>query len=446
MSNSEFKKASETAVNMLKSRGFEAFLIGGSVRDYIMGLPVGDVDITTNATPRQVEDVFKAFRVIETGIKHGTVTVLVENEPVEITTYRSDGNYSDNRHPDSVVFSHSLHDDVVRRDFTMNAVAYDLENGFSDFVGGIRDIKNKTIRCIGDAETRFREDALRILRALRFSAVLGFCIEPETAAAIHHCKNLLENVSAERIQVEFSKLICGKNASAVLSEYADVICVFIPELQAIIGFNQHNRHHIFDVFTHTLKALEQSRAETHIRLAILFHDIGKPIVAHFDENGEQHFYGHPKESAKITDNVLKRLKFDNDTRNKVVTLVEFHDTPITLENSSDVSEIRIKRIMNKIGVEATYDLIELKRCDNLGQSKSFYRGDEFYKSALSTVDAVVKNGECFSLKDLAINGNDLIKIGFEGKEIGVLLTKCLNAIIDGKVKNNFDDLIDYLGK
>lgn len=446
MSKPEFKKASKTAVDMLKSRGFEAFLIGGSVRDYIMGLPVGDIDITTNATPRQVEDVFKDFRVIETGIKHGTVTVLIENEPVEITTYRSEGNYSDNRHPDSVVFSKTLHDDVVRRDFTMNAVAYDLENGFNDLVGGIQDIENKTIRCIGNAETRFKEDALRILRAIRFSAVLGFSVEKETSAAIHSCKNLLKNVSAERIQAEFSKLICGKNAAAVLSEYSDVICVFIPELKSIIGFNQHNRHHIYDVFTHTLKALEQSKSETHIRLAVFFHDIGKPSVACFDENGEQHFYGHPKESAKITNTILKRLKFDNDTINKVVTLVEFHDTPITLENNSAVSEKRIKRIMNKIGVTGAYDLIEIKRCDNLGQSKDFYRGDEFYKSALSVIDTVLKNNECFSLKNLAVNGNDLIKLGFEGKEIGRLLTKCLNGIIDGDVKNTFDDLIDYVRK
>ncbi len=446
MSNSEFKKVSKTAIDMLKSSGFEAFLIGGSVRDYIMGLPVGDIDITTNATPLQVETVFKDFNVIETGIKHGTVTVLIENEPIEITTYRSDGDYSDNRHPDSVCFSTSLRDDVLRRDFTMNAIAFDLENGFSDFVGGISDIENKTIRCIGNAETRFQEDALRILRAIRFSAVLGFSVEEKTSDAIHNCKNLLKNVSAERIQVEFSKLICGKNAAAVLSEYADVICVFIPELQSIIDFDQHNRHHIFDVFTHTLKALEQSKAEKHIRLAVLFHDIGKPAVASFDENGEQHFYGHPKESAKITDVILKRLKFDNDTRNRVVTLVELHDTPIVSDGGSAVSEKRIKRILNKIGVEETYDLIEIKRCDNLGQSETFYRGDGFYEEALSVIDGIVKRGECFSLKNLAVNGDDLIKLGFEGKEIGRLLTKCLDGVLDGKVENNFDDLIDYIGK
>lgn len=446
MSKHSFKKASETATQMLKSKGFEAYLIGGSVRDYIMDLPIGDIDITTNATPTQVEEVFKDFRVIETGIKHGTVTVLIDNEPIEITTYRSESTYSDNRHPDSVVFSKTLNDDVIRRDFTMNAIAFDFEKGFCDLVGGLDDIKSNTIRCIGDAETRFREDALRILRALRFSAVLGFDIEQNTAFAIHKCKELLKNISAERIQVEFSKLICGKNACSVLSEYSDIICVFIPELKESIGFDQQNRHHIYDVFTHTLKAMEQSKAEKHIRLALLFHDIAKPLVAHFDDKGEQHFFGHPKKSAIITNEILTRLKFDNDTKNKVVTLVELHDAPIVLDNAYEPSEKRLKRILGKIGIDLTYDLIEIKRCDNLGQSAEYYRGDAFYQEAINILDKIINDNECFSIKTLAINGNDLTALGFKGKEIGKLLEKCLNGVIDNKVKNNFEDLINYISK
>lgn len=441
-----FKKASETAVKMLKDCGFEAFLIGGSVRDALMNLPIGDIDITTSATPAEVEEIFKEFRVIETGIKHGTVTVIIDNEPLEITTYRSESTYSDNRHPDSVTFSKTLKDDVVRRDFTMNGIAFDFQNGFCDLVGGIDDIKNKTIRSIGDAETRFREDALRILRALRFSSVLDFTIEENTALAIHKCKDLLKNISAERIRDEFSKLLCGKNAYSVLNEYSDVISVFIPEMEKCVGFEQINRHHIFDVYTHSLKALEQSENDLHIRLSLFFHDIGKPYVAHFDEKGEQHYYSHPKKSAEITEEVLTRLRFDNDTKNKVVTLVKMHDSPIMLNKEDIPSKKRLKRILSQIGAELTYDLIEIKRCDNLSQNPEYYRGDGFYKSVYDMLDEILESHECFSVKDLKINGNDLISLGFKGKDIGKALQKCLDGVISEKVENNFDDLIKYAKK
>lgn len=441
-----FKKASETAVKMLKYCGFEAFLIGGSVRDYIMGMPIGDIDITTSATPTEVEEVFKDFRVIETGIKHGTVTVLIDSEPIEITTYRSESTYSDNRHPDSVTFSKALKDDVVRRDFTMNAIAFDFKDGFVDLVDGMNDINNRLIRCIGDAETRFREDALRILRALRFSAVLGFSIEENTALAIHKCKDLLKNISAERIQIEFSKLICGKNAYNILQEYADVICVFIPEIEESIGFEQINRHHIYDVYTHSLKALEQSKNELHIRLALFLHDIGKPFVAHFDEKGEQHYYSHPKKSAELTEKILTRLRFDNDTKEKVLTLVRMHDTPIMLDKEDSPSKKRLKRILSQIDVDLTYDLIEIKRCDNSSQNPEYYRGDVFYKATYDMLDEIINGDECFSIKDLKINGNDLIAVGFKGKDIGKALQKCLDGVIAEKVQNNFDDLIKYAKK
>ena len=441
-----FKKASETAVKMLRNCGFEAFLIGGSVRDYIMGLPIGDIDITTSATPTEVKGTFKDFRVIETGIKHGTVTVLIDNEPLEITTYRSEGTYSDNRHPDSVTFSKTLKDDVIRRDFTMNAIAFDFQEGFVDLVGGIDDIKSKTICAIGDAETRFREDALRILRALRFASVLDFSIEENTAKAIHKCKDLLKNISAERIQVEFSKLLCGKNAYSVLKEYADVICVFIPELEKSVDFEQINRHHIYDVYTHSLKALEQSKLDLNIRLALLLHDIGKPYVAHFDENGEQHYYAHPKKSAELAEEILTRLRFDNETKNAVVTLVKMHDTPIMLDKEDTPSKKRLKRILSQIGMDLTSDLIEIKRCDNLSQNPEYYRGDNFYKATYDVLDEIINGDECFAIKDLKINGNDLISLGFKGKDIGKTLQKCLDGVIDGKVENNFEDLIKYIKK
>lgn len=443
-SNNQFKPASKIAIDLLRSNGFEAFLIGGSVRDCIMGLPIGDIDITTKASPQQVKEVFKDFRVIETGIKHGTVTVLIDSEPLEITTYRSEGTYSDNRHPDEVVFSESLSDDVIRRDFTMNAIAYDFSSGFCDLVGGIDDIKNQTIRCIGDAETRFREDALRILRALRFSSVLGFTIEENTKKAIHQCKDLLRNISAERIRDEFTKLICGKNVYNVLQEFSDVVTVFIPEMSVCIGFEQKNRHHCYDVYTHILKAVETSKPDTIIRLSLFFHDIGKPIVAHFDEKGEQHYYGHPKKSAEITEKVMTRLRFDNDTKNKVVTLVFFHDSPIMVNESICPDRKRLKKIMSKIGKDLVYDLIHIKYCDNCAQNPEYFRGEFFYKTTYNMLDEIITRQECFSIRDLKINGNDLISMGYEGKEIGIILDKVLKCVINETLRNDYNEICDYI--
>ena len=441
-----FKPESKTAIEFLKSKGFEAFLIGGSVRDFVMGLPIGDIDITTNATPDEVKQVFADFRVIETGIKHGTVTVLINDEPLEITTYRSEGTYSDNRHPDSVTFSKSLADDVVRRDFTMNGIAFDFDNGFCDLVGGLNDIENQTIRCIGNAETRFREDALRILRAMRFSAVLGFEIEAETKKAIHKCRDLLKNISAERIREEFTKLICGKNAYNVLQEFADVVTVFIPEISDCVGFEQKNRHHCFDVYTHTLKAVENSSQNNIIRLALFFHDIGKPSVAHFDEKGEQHFYSHPKKSAEMTETIMTRLRFDNDTKNKVVTLVRMHDSPIMVNDMTKPDCKRLKKIMSQIGADLIFDLIEIKYCDNSAQNPEYFRGEDFYKQTRDIITEIINEKECFSIKHLAIDGNDLISLGYKGKKIGEALEKCLTAVIDGKVENEKSELIKFIQK
>lgn len=441
-----FKPESKTAIDTLKSKGFEAFLIGGSVRDFVMGLPIGDIDITTNATPDEVKQVFADFRVVETGIKHGTVTVIIDNEPLEITTYRSESTYSDNRHPDSVTFSKSLADDVVRRDFTMNGIAYDFDNGFCDLVGGLDDIKNHTIRCIGNAETRFREDALRILRAMRFASVLGFEIEEETKKAIHNCRELLKNISAERIREEFIKLICGKNAYNVLQEFSDVVTVFIPEIRECVDFEQKNRHHCFDVYTHTLKAVDLSPQNAIIRLALFFHDIGKPSVAHFDEKGEQHYYSHPKKSAEITEKIMSRLRFDNDTKNKVVTLVKMHDSPIMVNDMTKPDRKRLKKIMSQIGADLIFDLIEIKLCDNSAQNPEYFRGEDFYRETRDIVNEIINEKECFSIKHLAIDGNDLIALGYKGKKIGETLQKLLTAVIDGKVENEKSELIKFIQK
>ncbi len=439
-----FKPASKTAVNILKEHGYEAFLIGGSVRDFIMGLPIGDIDITTNAVPSQVKEAFRDFRVIETGIKHGTVTVLIQNEPIEITTYRREGAYSDNRHPDSVSFSDSLEDDVKRRDFTMNAVAYDFGSGFYDLTGGIEDIKSQTIRCIGEPSARFHEDALRILRALRFASVLGFRIEKKTSDAVHECRQLLANISAERIRDEFIKLICGKNAEKVLGEYYDVISVFIPEISPCVNFRQENRHHCYDVYTHTLKALGNCKPSAEIRLALFFHDIAKPVVARYDEKGEQHYYGHPEKSALLTESILTRLRFDNRTANRIVTLVRYHDSPIATDNGISPDKRHIKKIMSQTGSELMYELVEIKRCDNSAQNPVFYRGDAFYEDTVSVINEIIAENECFSLKDLKINGNDLIDLGFSGKQIGKILEKVLDNVIKEKIENDYDEIKCYV--
>jgi tRNA nucleotidyltransferase (CCA-adding enzyme) len=325
----------------------------------------------------------------------------------------------------------------------MNAIAFDFSDGFCDLVQGMDDIKNQTIRCIGDAETRFNEDALRILRALRFSSVLDFTIEENTKSAIHECKDLLLNISAERIREEFIKLLCGKNAYNVLQEFSDVVSVFIPEIKPCINFKQENRHHCYDVYTHTLKAVEKSSPDTVIRLALFFHDIAKPLVAHFDEKGEQHYYGHPKKSAEITDKILTRLRFDNDTKNKVVTLVAFHDSPIIVNNSTSPDRKRLKKIMSQIGEEMIFPLIEIKHCDNSAQNPEYYRGDGFYKTIEEIINSILTEKECFSIKHLAINGNDLMEIGYKGKKIGETLNTLLNMVISEKIENKFDTLLQY---
>lgn len=443
---SNFNDASRLALKMLKDNGFEAFLIGGAVRDFIMGRELGDIDITTNAEPKEVEKVFADFKVIETGIRHGTVTVLIKDEPVEITTYRLETVYSDNRHPDAVTFSKSLQDDTARRDFTMNGIAYDFENGFLDFVGGKNDIENKIIRCIGDPETRFSEDALRILRAMRFSSVLNFEIEENTEKAIHKCKDLLKNISAERIREELLKLICGQNAYNVLEKFSDVISVFIPELGKCVNFEQKNKHHIYDVYTHIIKSLVQSVPERHIRMALLLHDIGKIPCVSYDDSGEMHFYSHPQESAKMADGILTRLRFDNASREKIVKLIRFHDYPIMTEDMRAPSRKAMKKLMSKLGSDLIFDLLEIKRCDNLSHAEKYIYKDEVFSETVRLAKDIIAKSECLSVKDLKINGYDLIQMGFEGKKIGDILSKCLNAVINEEISNEKDELLLYVKK
>lgn len=424
----------------LHAGGYEAFLVGGCVRDLLMGSVPKDWDITTSATPSDMKEIFSDFKLIETGLKHGTITVLINGEPLEITTFRVDGKSSDHRRPDTVSFTKSLQEDIVRRDFTMNAIAYSLDTGLIDFVGGIQDIKSGIIRCVGDPDLRFQEDGLRMLRALRFAAVLGFDIDAKTAESIHTNKRLLENISAERIYAEMTRMLTGREVGKVLRQYADVLCVMIPEFTPMIGFAQHNQHHCFDVWQHTVAVVENSLPVPLLRWAALLHDIGKPACFTLDANGVGHFYGHAAIGREMADEIMRRLKFDNKTRERILLLIAHHDTPIPCDEKT------IKRYLNRFGAEVLFEIIALARADNLGQSEAFRHRQTEYDALETLVHEILHKQPCVSLKDMAINGNDLLELGYRGKEIGNALTLLLEAVIEGYAANEKQELLSYLKK
>lgn len=424
---------------VLSENGFEAFLVGGCVRDSLMGFIPHDYDITTNATPDEMLRIFSGFRVIETGPKHGTITVVIDGNNVEITTYRIDGEYDDNRHPKEVSFTRSLSEDLKRRDFTVNALAFNEEQGLVDLFGGKEDLDNKLIRCVGEPDKRFNEDGLRILRAMRFASVLRFNIQEETAKSIHKNKDLLKNISAERIFAELKKLLCGKNVEEILLLYKDVIAMFIPEIKPCFDFDQNTKYHCYDVYTHIVKSVSAVECEENLRISCFFHDIGKPQVYFTDENGTGHFYGHNKTSAKITENVLKRLKCDNETLKFVLQSVKYHDTEIV------PTERAVKRFINKTSPSFLRSLLKIKRADAAAHAPKYRNREEYINNILSVLSKIEEEKQCFSLKNLAINGNDLIELGYKPNEkMGEMLNNLLLAVIDGEVKNEKEELIKFI--
>ena len=430
-----------TTLELLAAAGYEAYLVGGAVRDYVRENRQGhDWDITTSALPEEVEQVFAGYHLIETGLKHGTVTVVIDGEPLEITTYRVDGSYSDHRRPDSVSFTRSLQEDVERRDFTMNALAYNPATGIVDLVGGVKDIEAKILRCVGDPDRRFQEDALRILRALRFASVLGLEIEPATAQAAHNNKDLLKAISAERIQVELSKMLCGEGVQEVLTEYADILAVVMPELEPMYGFEQHNPHHNSDVWNHTIKVVANAPGDPVMRWTALLHDVGKPHCFSFDEQGIGHFFGHASKSTVIADELLQRLRFDNATRERIVLLVKNHDTPLP------VDEKGVKRLMNRLGSDAALQIVDIHRADTAGQHPDCaYRYAEFDR-VQTMMQKVLDEQACFAVKDLAIKGNDILSKGLRGKPVGEMLQRTLNAVMDGEVLNEKKELLSFMDR
>lgn len=428
-------------ISQLETAGFEAYAVGGCIRDSLLGRTPDDWDVTTSAKPYQVKELFG--RTIDTGIQHGTVTVMVGREGFEVTTYRIDGVYEDSRHPKDVVFTGDLTEDLRRRDLTINAMAYNERGGLVDVFGGKEDLDRGIIRCVGDAGERFGEDALRMLRAVRFSAQLGFSIAEDTKAAIVKLAPDLAKVSAERIQAELVKLLVSDHPDHMREAYRlGITKIVLPELDDAFGTPQHNPHHIYDVGEHLMHCLLHVRPEKSLRLSALLHDIGKPATRTTDEEGTDHFYGHVELGEEMAVQILKRLKFDNDTIARVGRYIRFHDREIEPDARA------VRRAMNKIGEGAFLQVLELKRADALAQS-SYHR--EMKLAHLDRVEGlyaqILEQQQCISLKTLAVTGHDLIALGVpRGKEIGVLLNRLLEEVLEHPEQNTRERLLDSAAK
>lgn len=423
-------------IETLQEHGFEAFAVGGCVRDSLLNRVPDDWDITTSATPRQVKAVFN--RTVDTGIQHGTVTVLVDKEGFEVTTYRIDGEYEDSRHPKEVLFSTDLTEDLKRRDFTINAMAYNDTVGLVDIFGGIEDLEQGIIRCVGEPGERFREDALRIMRAVRFAAQLGFSIDNHTMEAIKTLAPTLQNISAERIQTELVKLLVSKHPEHMRILYeTGITAVILPEFDDMMQTKQHNPHHDKTVGEHTIRALQNVPPTKVLRLAALFHDVAKPCTKHTDEQGIDHFYGHDVKGEQMSRQILKRLKFDNDTLYKVSGLVRFHDYRVLAEPKS------VRRSIHKIGEDLYEDFLILNRADILAQS-DYQKAEKLtvLKDVEECYQNIMRKQECTSLKTLAVNGKDLMELGIEpGKHIGECLNALLLLVLDNPQLNTREQLL-----
>ncbi len=432
-------------ISTLNRAGFEAYAVGGCVRDSMMGREPDDWDITTDASPAQVKKLFR--RTVDTGIQHGTVTVMLDKNGYEVTTYRIDGEYEDNRHPKQVTFTKSLEEDLKRRDFTVNAMAYHPEEGLVDLFDGIGDMEKKCIRCVGDPGERFSEDALRIMRGVRFSAQFGYAIEENTRQAALELAGNLENVSAERIRVELVKLLLSPNPDYLRTAYElGITKIVLPEFDVCMVTPQNNPHHCYNVGEHTLESLRQIRADKVLRLTMLLHDIGKPLTRTTDESGKDHFKKHPGESARLARKILQRLKFDNHTLHRVCRLVEYHDWAIDLKE--DVKIASVRRLIAKIGEDAFPEMFEVNRADMLAQS-DYIRDVKIKKQ--ERLEAlyweIQENRQCLALKDLAVNGSDLLEKGLKpGKELGEILQKMLADVLEDPGHNEKEYLLHHLNQ
>lgn len=416
------------AIEQLEGAGFETWAVGGCVRDSLRGAAPHDWDLCTAARPEQMKAVFAGKRVLETGLKHGTLTLLTDGGPLEITTFRADGGYSDGRHPDAVRFVGSVEDDLARRDFTVGAMAWHPVRGLCDPYGGLDDLQDGILRAVGDPDARFTEDGLRILRAVRFASQLGFAVEPQTAAAMRRQLGRLDCVAAERVREELTRTLCGRFVQRALLSYRDVLAAVLPELVPMFDCAQQNPHHLYDVWEHSVRAVGQVPAVPALRWAMLLHDCGKPACKTIDEKGVGHFYGHPKVSREIAERIVQRLRFSGAESARILLLVEQHDRPLG-ENDK-----LVRRRLSQIGEARFRDLLAIKKGDAVGQGThpedvAWLYGMEQCLDRVLAVDA------CFSLRQLAVNGNDMLALGLSGPAVGAMLHDLLRAVIDEQADN-----------
>lgn len=432
-------------IETLEQNGYEAYAVGGCVRDSILGREPNDWDITTSADPYEVKKLFS--HTIDTGLQHGTVTIMLEHVGYEVTTYRIDGDYEDSRHPKEVTFTKSLEEDLKRRDFTVNAMAYNDRDGLIDLFHGMDDIQKKVIRCVGNAEERFTEDALRIMRAVRFSAQFGYEIELETKKAIVKLAPNLKNISAERIREELIKLLVSDHPDYIRIAYeTGITAQILPELDVCMETKQNTPHHKYTVGEHIIHSLTYVPGDKVLRLAMLMHDIGKPYCITTDETGRDHFKGHAEKSAEMAAVIMHRLKFDNDTLNRVKRLAKYHDWAISL--SPPIKKATVRSMISRIGEDLFPDLFTIGDADLLAQSDYFKAEKEEKQQLLKEMyREIMEQGDCLSIKNLAVSGNDLIEHGMKpGKELGQILQKMLEDVLKYPSSNNKEYLLNHLNK
>ena len=419
----------------LREAGFSAYAVGGCVRDSLLGKEPKDWDLCTSALPEETAEVFAGEHIVETGLKHGTLTVVIGRVPYEITTYRVDGDYTDHRHPDHVSFVDRVDEDLSRRDFTINAMACGADGEILDLFGGRADLDKGLIRCVGDPEKRFEEDALRVLRAMRFASALDFSIHPDTELALRRLYPTLNGVAAERIRAELLKILCGPGAGRILRDYEEVITFLIPCLKPEVGYDQENPHHLYTVWEHTVRTVENIPPDPVLRMTMLLHDCGKPFSRTTDAKGIGHYAGHHVISAKLAEETLDRLRFDRASRDRILRLVEAHDIPLSPDRKT------LLRRLNRFGEEDLRALFAVHRADRIATgTRNPLHATERQAELNAALDALLAERPCFSLKDLQLNGRDLTELGYRGKEIGEELEKLLSGVMDGELENDREAL------